>query len=125
MSKHPIVHIEFSSNDPKASGKFYADLFDWKIDDNEEMQYVSFETEPNRGGGFNNTSEEMTNRGDILPYVGTDDIEASLARAEELGGKIVMPKTEIPTVGWFGIFSDPTGNNIGVYTSMNPEDSSA
>jgi len=120
MSKHAIIHIEFSSNDPKASGKFYADLFEWKIEENEEMQYVSFETEPDHGGGFNDTSQEMTDPGDILPYVSTDDIETSLARAEELGGRIVMPKTEIPTVGWFAIFSDPTGNNVGLYTSLNP-----
>ncbi|MCH7588571.1 MAG: VOC family protein [Chloroflexi bacterium] len=118
MSKHPIAHIEFSSNDPKESGKFYADLFCWKIEENEEMKYVSFETETDRGGGFNDTSDENTNPGDILPYVGTDDIDASLARAEELGGKTLMPKMEIPTVGWFAVFSDPTGNKVGLYTSM-------
>jgi predicted enzyme related to lactoylglutathione lyase len=29
-----------------------------------------------------------------------------------------MPKTEIPHVGWWGVFSDPTGNRIALYTSM-------
>ena len=47
----------------------------------------------------------------------TDDIDASLAKAESLGGKTVIPKTEIPGVGWFGFFSDPTGNVVSLYTS--------
>jgi predicted enzyme related to lactoylglutathione lyase len=32
-----------------------------------------------------------------------------------------MPKTEIPGFGWFGMFMDPTGNRVGLYTSMNPQ----
>jgi len=44
-----------------------------------------------------------------------------LKLAESLGGKIVLPKSEIPNTGWFGIFEDPTGNQIALYTSMNPE----
>ena len=31
MSKHPIVHIEFSANDRKAAAQFYQDVFGWKI----------------------------------------------------------------------------------------------
>jgi uncharacterized protein len=38
--------------------------------------------------------------------------------AESLGGKILMPKTEIPHVGWWAAFADPTGNRIALYTSM-------
>jgi predicted enzyme related to lactoylglutathione lyase len=40
---------------------------------------------------------------------------------EELGGSIVTPKTDIPGTGWFGVFKDPTGNTLALYTSMNPE----
>jgi predicted enzyme related to lactoylglutathione lyase len=31
MSKHPIVHVEISARDLEAAGKFYADVFDWKV----------------------------------------------------------------------------------------------
>jgi predicted enzyme related to lactoylglutathione lyase len=117
MSQHPIVHVELSAKDPKAAGKFYETLFGWKIDVSEEMNYVSFETEPDRGGGFNDVNMEMTEAGDVIPYVSTEDIEASLTKAEELGGKTAVPKTEIPGVGWFAIFVDPTGNKIGLYST--------
>ena len=54
-------------------------------------------------------------------YVNSEDIEADLKKAASLGATIVREKSEIPTIGWWGIFQDPTGNNIALYTSMNPE----
>ena len=47
-------------------------------------------------------------------YVQVDDIEASLAKAASLGGKMVVPKVDIPT-GSFAWFSDPDGNVIGLW----------
>lgn len=48
------------------------------------------------------------------------EIEADLRHVENLGGTIVTPKTEIPGTGWFGVFQNPTGNKIALYTSQNP-----
>jgi predicted enzyme related to lactoylglutathione lyase len=33
----------------------------------------------------------------------------------------VVPKTEIPGIGWFGVFTDPTGNKVGLYTAQSPQ----
>jgi predicted enzyme related to lactoylglutathione lyase len=117
MSKHPIVHIEFSSNDPGVSAKFYSELFGWKTQAIPEMNYITFDPGDPPGGGFNPVGEQ-TKAGDVFIYVATDDIEASLAKAESLGGKTVMPKTEIPDTGWFGLFADPTGNVVGLFTGV-------
>ena len=38
-------------------------------------------------------------------------------RAESLGAKTLMPKTSIPGIGWFALFADPTGNQVGLYTT--------
>jgi predicted enzyme related to lactoylglutathione lyase len=48
-------------------------------------------------------------------------ISADLKAAAKLGGLTVQGKTEIPNIGWYGIFKDPSGNRIGLYTSRNPE----
>ena len=117
MAKHSIVHIELSAKDPKAAGDFYKKLFDWNIDADEELKYVQFTPEDAPGGGFNQVGEN-TSAGEVVFYVSTEDIGASLAKAEKLGGKAVMPKTEIPGFGWFGLFFDPTGNKVGLYTAM-------
>jgi uncharacterized protein len=117
MSKYSIVHVEFSANDREAAGKYYADLFGWKVQQMPEMNYATFDPEEGPGGGFNPVSDTNP-AGNVLVYVGTDDIDGTLARAEQLGGKILVPKMEIPETGWFGIFSDPTGNQVGLYTPI-------
>ena len=47
-------------------------------------------------------------------YVSATDIEASLAKAKELGGKVLMPRTEIQPGTVLGLFADPDGNAIGL-----------
>jgi predicted enzyme related to lactoylglutathione lyase len=118
MSKHPFVHIEISANDLPAAGKFYGELFGWKIEYNPEQNYSTFETgEGEVGGGLNPTTNSPA--GTVTVYVNTDDIEASLKKAESLAARTITPKTEIPGFGWFALFSDPTGNVIGLYTAMS------
>ena len=116
MSQHTIVHLEFSAKDPAAAGKFYADLFGWKVETMEEMNYVTYQINEELGGGFLDASQEGFDVGDVIPYVSTPDIEASLAQVEDLGGKTLQPKTEIPGIGWFAFFADPTGNRVGLYS---------
>ncbi|HLE51570.1 MAG TPA: VOC family protein [Anaerolineales bacterium] len=117
MSIHPVVHVEISATNLEAASKFYADLFGWKVEQNPELNYASFEPGEGVGGGFNPV-QEGNPAGSVVVYIGTDDIEASLAKAETLGGKAIVPKTEIPGFGWFGMFLDPTGNKMGLYTAM-------
>jgi predicted enzyme related to lactoylglutathione lyase len=117
MPDHPIVHIEFSASDLAAGAKFYSDLFGWKTEHMPEMNYATFEAPPGPGGGFARVDGEMYSAGDVVVYVQTDDIEATLAKVESLGGSTVLPKTEIPGFGWFGLFRDPTGNRVGLYTA--------
>lgn len=128
MSGHPIVHIEFSADNPEAAAKFYGDLFGWKISSFPEFNYHTFAAEPGPGGGFNplNGLRGLVKAGDVVVYVETDDIDASLAKAESLGGKTELPKEEIPGQGWFAVFRDPTGNHVGLYTgSLSPAGTTA
>ena len=56
--------------------------------------------------------------GHVTFYVEVADPEAYLARAEKLGGKTVVPPTEIPaynlTFAMFAMFADPEGHLIGL-----------
>lgn len=121
MSNHPIVHIEFPAKDTKAAGKFYADVFDWKVQTDPNFDYTMFQAEGGPAGGYVTTGQDMPGQlkyepGDVLVYIGTDDIDASLRQVEAHGGKPVQGKTEIPGVGWFAVFADPTGNRVGLFT---------
>jgi predicted enzyme related to lactoylglutathione lyase len=119
MSKHAVVHIEIAAKDPKATGDFYASLFDWKVTSDPNMDYVMFDNEPGQGGGFPKIDNKMYKPGDVVVYIDTDDIEATLKKIVSLGGKVVAPKTEIPGMGWFAFFADPNGNRLGLFTPMS------
>jgi predicted enzyme related to lactoylglutathione lyase len=119
MSKRNVVHVEIPAAKPKAAGKFYADLFGWKVQDMPEMNYTMWEAEDHTGGGFPEVSE-INPAGQVLVYIDSDDIDADLKKVVKLGGKALHQKTEIPGMGWFGIFQDPTGNVLALYTGMNP-----
>ena len=51
----------------------------------------------------------------IVNSIDVVDIDAYIAKIEKAGGKIVVPKMPIPTVGWLAYFTDPDGNIHGVY----------
>ena len=44
-----------------------------------------------------------------------DDIEATLAKVGQLGGTTLVPKQEVPGMGWFAWFKDPEGNVVGLW----------
>ncbi|MBI2758279.1 MAG: VOC family protein [Chloroflexi bacterium] len=119
MTKRNIVHVEIPAADLAKAGQFYKDLFGWEIQPIPEMNYTMWDAGDGSAGGFNPLGPEVK-PGDILIYINSDDIEADLKKAKSLGGTIVREKDEIPQTGWFGMFKDPTGNVIALYTSMNP-----
>ena len=120
MSKRNIVHVEIPAADQAAASKFYGELFGWKITAMPEMNYTMWEAADGSGGGFPGVSDENP-AGQVTVYIDSDDIETDLKNIEKLGGKVVHPKTEIPNMGWFAMFKDPTGNVLALYTSMNPK----
>ena len=118
MAEHNIVHVEFPAASPKEAAGFYTELFGWK---HEEFQgdYWMFNAGNGPGGGYNPVGTGgmfEVKPGDVLVYVSTDDIEASLAKAEALGGEKLTGKSPIPGMGWYAIFKDPTGNIVGLYS---------
>ncbi|HEX9101570.1 MAG TPA: VOC family protein [Polyangia bacterium] len=49
-----------------------------------------------------------------LPYVFVADADATASRARMLGATVVMPPTDIPTVGRIAVFTDPTGAKLAI-----------
>jgi predicted enzyme related to lactoylglutathione lyase len=123
VSNHPIVHLEIPAKDAAAAGKFYGEVFGWKIETDSMYNYTQFQAEGGPGGAFVGLSGATANNpaykpDSLLVYISTDDIDATLAKIESLGGKTLMPKTEIPHVGWWAAFTDPTGNRVALFTGL-------
>ena len=115
MSKRNVVHVEIPSANVDSAAEFYQQLFGWKVTPMPDMNYTMWADENGGGGGFPEVSDENP-AGQVLVYIDSDDIDADLKNVEKLGGKILRAKTEIPQNGWFGVFQDPTGNVLALYT---------
>lgn len=113
MADPRIVHFEILGRDQGALQRFYSDLFGWKL-----------ATETPDGYGM--SSSEQTgivvgvgasrdgSAGHVTGYVRVDDIDATLARATELGGTVIMPKFSPGPNAVLALVADPEGHALGL-----------
>jgi predicted enzyme related to lactoylglutathione lyase len=116
---NPVIHWEIMARDRKKMQEFYSDLFGWTVNDNNPMNYGLVDT---AAGGINGGIMQTVPPQPSLVtfYVDVEDPAGTLARAESLGGKTVLPATPIPNVGTIGMFQDPEGHCIGIIKMLKP-----
>jgi predicted enzyme related to lactoylglutathione lyase len=51
-------------------------------------------------------------------YITVDDVDAAARKAEDLGGKVLIPPTDIPNVGRFSALMGPQGVMFSVITYL-------
>jgi predicted enzyme related to lactoylglutathione lyase len=112
MAGRPIVHFEFQGPDRKALQEFYGKLFGWEIDSLDEMDYgLIRETGANgMGGGIATRTEGPI----VVIYMQVPDPMVTIKQAESIGGKMLMPPTDIPNGPTIALISDPQGNTVGL-----------
>ncbi|MCW3995492.1 MAG: VOC family protein [Candidatus Bathyarchaeota archaeon] len=115
---HTIVHFEIPVNDVEKLKKFYSDLFGWKIEKTQFNEYYSVSTvpvdemgNPLRPGVNGGMMKKQNPEHKPINYIGVESVEEYSKKITALGGQIIMPKTEIPGMGWFALALDPDGNN--------------
>jgi len=108
-----FVHIEIASTDPERTRKFFEDVFDWEFNAIPEMNYTTYEAPSGPGGGLMTPMENQ--QPGILNYLLSHDLDADVKKIEQAGGRILMPKTEIPGMGWWIVFQEPTGLVLALY----------
>ncbi len=111
---NPFVHVELHTKDVDRSKKFYAGMFDWKMEDIPGMDYTFIDVGEGTGGGI--MKNPMPADADSwLPYILVDDVAASTKKAKSLGADIARDVTEVPGMGWFSVVIDPTGAAFGLW----------
>ncbi len=113
----PVVHFEILGKDGEKLQDFYSNIFDWKINADNPMNYglISPEREHSIGGGIGPAPEGQP--GHLTIYIEVDDPQAYLVKIEEKGGKTIVPVTTIPDMVTFALFTDPEGNMAGLVKS--------
>ena len=111
---NPFVHVELNTTDLNKAKDFYGQLFEWKLEDVPGMNYTMIKPGEGTGGGM--MTHPMPGAPSAwLAYVQVDEVNASTAKAKSMGATIIRDTTEIPGVGWFSIFTDPTGAVLALF----------
>ncbi len=111
-STNPVTWFEILGNDGASLQKFYGDLFGWKIDAANPMNYGMVEGKDGGIGGGISAAQDA--KPQVTVYVVVDDLQAMLDKAKGLGGEIVMPPMDVPGGPKIAQFKDPQGNVIGI-----------
>jgi predicted enzyme related to lactoylglutathione lyase len=111
-NNNPVTWFEITGKDGPALQKFYSDLFGWKVDASNPMNYGMVEGKDGGIGGGIAASQDQSSQ--VTVYVDVDDVQAALDKATSLGGQIVMPPMDVPNGPKIAQFKDPQGNVIGV-----------
>ena len=118
---NPVVHFEILGKDHEALQQYYRDLFNWKITQaSPDFPYGLVSAEEQGEGIGGGVGSSMEGGPLAMFYVQVDDIQASVDKAAELGGEVVMPVTVIPGMVAFAHFKDIEGNRIGLVSSEVP-----
>ena len=110
---HPVIHTEIRSADPDATRAFFGDLFGWKVASEGVYPGYTFIDTGAEGGPYVAIGPRQGAEDEVLFFVGVDDVAATLARAEELGGSIVQAAQTVPDTT-FGVLADAQGHKVGV-----------
>jgi predicted enzyme related to lactoylglutathione lyase len=109
-----VVHVEFPAQDTDAAQRFWEAVGGWSIRDSgmPGMDYRMFQEADQGGAIYPPMGDE---KGPIV-YLGSDDIDADLAKVRESGGE-AQDKQPIPNIGWFARCKDPGGNPFSFFQS--------
>ncbi|MBM3308383.1 MAG: VOC family protein [Candidatus Eisenbacteria bacterium] len=118
MTNH-LCHFELMVSDVEKAKKFYSAVFDWKFSESAVpgMRYVEINTGKEPGGGMMKKPDAAPMYG-IGTYFLVDSVDETMKKAAAAGGCVHIPKMEIPTIGWWGLFMDPDGIPVMVFEPL-------
>ena len=115
MTKPFVGWFEITGKDGPALRRFYSELFDWSINDAGDGSGYGLVEAGEKGIAGGIGASQGGAEGGVRFYVEVDDPAAFLDRAGKLGGRTVVPPTEIPSFGLtFAFFADPEGHVVGL-----------
>ena len=110
---------ELSTRDTKAAEKFYTQMFGWtpKHSQSPGMEYTEFSVGGRPSIGMMPMPAGVPAQVPAfwLPYFQVSDVDTAAAKSSQLGGKSMVPPTDIPSTGRFAVLNDPAGAAFAIY----------
>lgn len=117
---HAVVHVEIPVTNLKRAKEWYAKVFGWTIQDMTK-DYALWDppggTSAGGAGGGLYLVKKIPTRSPVRAYIEVADIDAKLAEIKQRRGKVTVPKSEVPTYGWWAAFKDPQGAELYLWQS--------
>ena len=126
----PVVHFEIPAEDRNRMSDFYSSVFGWKTKmlGPEMGNYVTAATGEIDGrgwpvqpgvinGGFYMKRKDVPNESPSI-VISVDNIQESIKKITEAGGKVFAGPHEIPGVGLYASFYDIEGNRASILQPM-------
>jgi predicted enzyme related to lactoylglutathione lyase len=116
-----IAYFQIPADDVSRARKFYQSLLGWKIEpdttlEDKSLQWQNIITgEPEEGTMNKGGIYKRMGPGPIMNFVNVADVDRVLMKVEKLGGRIIMPKNTIKTVGIVAVIQDTEGNILGLW----------
>jgi predicted enzyme related to lactoylglutathione lyase len=110
-----FVWDELGTQDVEAAESFYNAVFGWTTADMGEEYggYKLFKNgEADAGGLMKMPDPSIPSM--WTPYVAVEDVDATVAKATELGGGTIMEAMDVPNVGRIAVLKDPIGAVFGI-----------
>lgn len=115
---------ELMTTDPRAAAAFYGALFGWKSEDMDMgtgAYHVQKLGEDAIGGIMGMPPGAPAGMPPVWgSYVTVSNVDETVAQAEKLGGKVVMPIMQVPGVGRMAVIADPQGAVLSIITYDMP-----
>jgi predicted enzyme related to lactoylglutathione lyase len=114
-----IHHFSINADDVQRAQQFYAKVFGWKFEAWGPPGFFMIQTGTDKEPGIQGSLQgrrELVKGQRMTGFectVSVDDVDAIAKAVEANGGKVIMPKVTIPTVGRLIFFQDPEGNVAG------------
>ncbi len=112
-----FVWDELMTSDVEDAKRFYRELFGWdsrEVEMGESGPYTLFRlAETDFAGCISNEATQAPPH--WYPYLATPDVDASTAKAEELGASVYAGPMEIENVGRFAVLGDPMGATFALF----------
>ncbi|MEO6195030.1 MAG: VOC family protein [Thermoanaerobaculia bacterium] len=117
-----FVWYDLMTTDLEGAKAFYTAVMGWGTQVWDAMAYTMWTAGETPMGGIMKLPDEAVAGGarpHWLSHVAVPDVDATIARARELGATVMAPPTDIPTVGRYSIFTDPQGALIAAFTPVS------
>jgi predicted enzyme related to lactoylglutathione lyase len=110
---HGLVWTELTAKGVDKAIEFYTQLFAWtprQFDMGPTGKYTVLNRGETPAAGAMEMPKEMGGAPSCwTPYFSVEDCDAMAKKAESLGGKILVPPTDVPDTGRFSVVADPQG----------------